>query len=258
MFDLFSDIFSSRENALTRVDARAKLGIALLGLLAVLLSTRPVLPLAALVLCLAGGLLLGLPLPLLVFRLLAPAGIVLVLLLVQAFTTGSTPLCSFSVGGCELTATREGAWRGLVMAARVLGAVSIVLLLGVVTPAHRLFQALRSLGLSAAWVEIAMLMYRYTFVFLEQAEEVATAQKLRLGYDGLRRSLASLGVLAGTVVLRSVDQAQHTHEAMTLRGYSGQIPFGPTPALSGRDWRLLGASSAALLLAYLLLEGGLK
>ena len=45
MFDLFSDIFTYRENRLTAVDPRAKLVVALAAILLVLASGRPALPL---------------------------------------------------------------------------------------------------------------------------------------------------------------------------------------------------------------------
>jgi hypothetical protein len=49
-----------------------------------------------------------------------------------------------------------------------------------------------------------------------------------------------MGVLAGTVIARSLDQAIRTHEAMTLRGYEGQFPFGPHPEMRPAErWSLL-------------------
>ncbi|MBU0574951.1 MAG: hypothetical protein KJ704_01735, partial [Proteobacteria bacterium] len=45
MFDLFSDIFTYRDNALTRIDPRAKLVIALAALIAVITADKAVLPL---------------------------------------------------------------------------------------------------------------------------------------------------------------------------------------------------------------------
>jgi cobalt/nickel transport system permease protein len=113
-----------------------------------------------------------------------------------------------------------------------------MLLLGCVTPAHQLFHALRWLGVPRTWVEVALLMYRYIFVLLDEAGDVVTAQRVRLGYAGVSRSLSSLGVLSGTVIVRSLDQSERTHEAMMLRGYKGSMPFGPLPALGWTE-RLL-------------------
>src|SRR4030043_43443 len=103
MFDLFSDIFTYRDNALAKIDPRAKLAIALAAL--------------------------------------------------QTFLTGTTPIFAFTLAGWEFTAKAEGLRQGMLLGARVLGAVSVVFLLSVVTPAHRIFQALRWFRLSRNWLE---------------------------------------------------------------------------------------------------------
>jgi cobalt/nickel transport system permease protein len=144
--------------------------------------------------------------------------------------------------------------RTLPIAARGLAAVSVVLLLSSVTPAHRIFHALRALGMPLGWVEIALLMYRYTFAFLELTEDLISAQKVRLGYSGLKRSLSSLTMVAGTVVVGSLDQAERTNEAMVMRGYRGTFPRVPLPSLARRDWFMIGASLAFLTGSFWLIE----
>jgi len=71
---------------------------------------------------------------------------------------------------------------------------------------------------------------------------------------GLERSLKSLGVLSGVVIVNSLEQAQRTHEAMLARGYKGHTPFGPMPALSPKDGWILGLSLGALIGLYLVTE----
>jgi cobalt/nickel transport system permease protein len=124
--------------------------------------------------------------------------------------------------------------------------MSVMLLLSSVTPAHRIFQALRALGAPQGWVEIAMLMYRYIFVLLDITVDVTAAQRVRLGYSSARRGLSSAGIVAGTVILRSMDQAVRTNEAMRVRGYRGDIPLGPMPPLTWRDARIIGVAAIVL------------
>jgi len=248
MFELFSDIMACRSNALTRVDPRVKLVCALSVLAAVLFSTRPALPLAVLAVCLAAMLALRLPFRLTLLRLAAPSLVVVVLMLLQSFMRGSTPLWSFTLGEFRFTATVEGVRDAILLGSRVFGAASVMLLLSSVTPAHQVFHALRWLGMPKTWVEVALLTYRYVFVLLDEASDVATAQRVRLGYATVGRSLSSLGALSGTVIVRSLDQSVRTHEAMTLRGYAGSMPFGPLPPLKP-------LARLALLLAPLLLAG---
>ncbi len=254
MFELFSDIFACRDNALTRMDPRPKMVIAFTLIVAVVLSKQALFPLLVFVSCTAGMLWLRMPVKLVLLRLVGPMGIVLVLVVLQAFLTGVTPVASFSLVGWKLVATEDGLMRGVLLGSRVLGAVSVMLLLSSVTPAYRIFAGLRWFHVPEGWVEIALLVYRYTFVLLEQTADIASAQMVRLGYSTLGRSLTSAGVLAGTVVARSMDQAMRTYEAMTLRGYQGRLPIGPLAALKARDWRTMFFVSPGIIAVYFILE----
>jgi cobalt/nickel transport system permease protein len=241
--ELFSDLFARQDNALARIDPRTKLIVALSILAAVIYSPTPVFPLAIVIACVAVTVAIGLPCRLIALRLIAPMGIAGVLLVLQSMFSGSTPLWKFPAFGFDLTFTREGWHTGCLMAARVVGGVSVMLLLSSVTPAHRVFLALRSLGISKTWVEIAMLMYRYTFVLLDLTADVTEAQRVRLGYSNLRRGISSAGVVGGVVVLRAIDQAVRTNEAMRVRGYKGEIPLGLLPPLAWRDaWIITGSA----------------
>jgi len=244
--DLFSDIFARQNNLLTRVDPRTKLVAAVGILVSVLFSTNMAYPLALLAICVGTTAAVGVPLRLIALRLTAPMGIALVLVVLKAFLTGSTPLWSINLAGWPIAATREGLRDGLLIATRMLGAMSVVFLLSSVTPAHGIFRAMRALGAPQGWVEIALLMYRYIFVLLDLTADVTSAQRVRLGYAGLRRGLHSAGLVGGTVILRSMDQAVQTNQAMKVRCYRGDIPLGPMPPFR---WRDVGILCAIALLA---------
>lgn len=239
MFELFSDIFACRDNALTRVDPRVKLLAALALILAVVFSTKVFLPLASAAVCLMVLLALSIPLKLVLIRLAGPFGIVLVMVILQSFLTPGAHILQIGVFGHQLHATDEGVRRGLLLGSKVIGAVSVVLLLSFVTPAYKIFHSLRWFRIPETWVEMALLVYRYTFALLDHAADIAAAQKTRLGYSTLPRSLASMGVLAGAVVARSLDQALRTYEAMVLRGYRGGLSLRPFPDMSRKNWRLV-------------------
>jgi cobalt/nickel transport system permease protein len=231
---------------LARCDVRVKLILALAAILAVVLSTRAWLPLVVLAGSLAILLAVRTPRWMLAGRLAGPATVAVLVCLLQGFMTGRTPLFTLDLGPWRLVATREGLLSGAMVGLRVLGSVSVILVLCTETAAESLFAALRWARVPRVWVEIGVLMYRYTFTLLEQAVGVASAQKIRLGYAGLWRSLGSLGSLAGIVVLRSIDQAGRTHEAMVARGYHGSLPLGALPPLARRDRWIVAVGLATI------------
>jgi energy-coupling factor transporter transmembrane protein EcfT len=73
---------------------------------------------------------------------------------------------------------------------------------------------------------------------------------VRLGYSSLRKAWTSAGIVGGTVIVRSMDQAVRTHEAMMVRGYTGEIPFEKVPALARREWWTIGATGTVLLIVF--------
>jgi cobalt/nickel transport system permease protein len=245
---------SPDSSRLARIDVRVKLIVAVAAILAAVLSTRVWLPLVSLAVCLAVLTASRAPLRITLYRFTAPLGITAAICLLRALTTGTTVLWSLPLGPWQLVLTREGLADGALIGARVLGSIGAIIVLCTFTQAHELFAALRWARLPRTWVEIAMLMMRAIFTLFEQAGNVLAAQKVRLGRAGFRRSLASLGSLAGIVLLRSLDQTERTHEAMVVRGYRGTLPLPKLPPLTGRQRAVCGLAVAAIVAAFVLAE----
>ena len=112
----------------------------------------------------------------------------------------------------------------------------------------RLLGALAWLGFPRHLLEILALAGRYQHVLRENAETIRAAQRLRLGYAGMRRSLAAAGVLAGAVASRAIDQATATADAMLLRGDRGRL-WLPEPVRPGTADGVLAAGAIAVILA---------
>jgi len=228
--------------------------VALTAIVAIVMSTCIEFGLIALGCSLAGLAAARTLAKVLMHRLMGPLALVVLMLLMRTFMTGATPVAAIDIGLCRLTATREGFWGGALIASRVLGSFGILMILCQGTPAAEMLAALRWARVPRTWIEIAMLMYRYLHVFLEQAACVTAAQRVRLGYSDLRRSYQSLGSLAGMVILRSLDQAEKSHEAMTVRGYRGHLPLPAMPPLRWRQVTVACAGVIVIAAAYLLPE----
>jgi len=251
--------FCSRGSATGRTflagcDVRARLIVAVTAIVAIVMSTSIGFGLIALACSVAGLAAVRTPPKALIRRLMGPLAIAALVLLMQTFMTGATPMATIDLGFCRLTASWEGFWSGALIASRVLGSFGIVVLMCHGTPVAEILGALRWARVPRTWIEIAMLMYRYLHVFFEQATSIALAQRIRLGYSNLRRSFQSLGSLAGMVVLRSLDQAEKSHEAMTARGYRGHLPLPAMPRLPWRQVAFACSGVTVIVAAYVLAE----
>ena len=99
-----------------------------------------------------------------------------------------------------------------------------IMLLVCTTPFHSLMANMRHLGISALFVDVIALTYRYIFVLTEEISRLQRAAIAR-GYKPkwLPQSII-VGRLIGNLFLRSYEHAERVYDAMRLRGYHGELP----------------------------------
>ncbi len=255
MFDksgIFSDAFAHRENWVTGIEARTKTAFTVVALVINLLSPSIYTPIAIAVFCLATLLAIRIPPRLLMLRLIMPLVMAAVVLITQLFFYGTTPLFAVPFLGLDLVGYEEGLAHGLLIMCRVIGGMSLILFLGMSTPAHRLLRAARWFRLPKVFVELSLLIYRYIFVLIEEAIAVKDAQRVRLGYDNWRRGMRSVGTLGGILVLRAYDRAERVFEAMIARGYSGALAVDYAGHFGRKDFMAAVGLTAVLAILYLI------
>lgn len=185
-------------------------------------------------------------------RMAVPAVLAVVALLTQLlwYRQGEA-LLAFDLFSWTIVLYRGGLWHGLEIASRIVGGMGTLLFFSLTTPLPELMKAARFFRCPPVLVELALIMYRYIFLLLEEGGRIRNAQRSRLGYVGARSALRSAGILGGMLVLRTYDRAERSFAAMRCRGYRGSpeaVPPGPVP---GRDWLVLAAG--VLLLAGIVL-----
>jgi cobalt/nickel transport system permease protein len=138
----------------------------------------------------------------------------------RAWRTLRAPL--FTVGvAVGLQLWLAGAAAAGRLGARIAGASAASAWLLATTPPGALVVALRQLHLPAALVDLVALAARYVGVLGETLTTAREAQRVRLGWQGLRGRIHSFGTLGGIVVGRAVDQSVAIAEAMRTRGGGG-------------------------------------
>jgi cobalt/nickel transport system permease protein len=174
------------------------------------------------------------------------------LALAISFSGGEYQLAQFPLLNLQLSVSRQGLDQAELAFARSLAATLSLLFLAFTTPMTEIMGLLRSLGAPQLLVELMTIAYRQIFVFLEIAGQIRAAQEVRLGYSSFRRSLTSVGGLAGNILLRSLNRARQNHQGLLARGYDTELLFlSPRHARSLRN--LLGAAGAGAALIILAL-----
>jgi cobalt/nickel transport system permease protein len=247
--DIFSDVFAHKENLITGIEARTKIAFTVIALLINLLSPSVYTPIAIAVFCLATLVFIRVPPRLLLLRLTMPLLMAAVVLITQLFFYGTTPL--FTVPFLGVVGYEEGLVHGLLIMCRVIGGVSLILFLGMSTPAHKLLLAARWFRLPKVFIELSLLIYRYIFVLIEEAIAVKDAQRVRLGYRSWRQGMRSVGTLGGILVLRAYDRAERVFAAMIARGYSGAISVNYAGHFGGKDFVAAVGLGGVLTIIYL-------
>ncbi|MFD2180647.1 cobalt ECF transporter T component CbiQ [Rhodoplanes azumiensis] len=107
--------------------------------------------------------------------------------------------------------------------ARALACVTALLFLALTTPATDLVAGARRLGLPGEIAEIALLTYRFLFLFGATALAMDAAQAARLGHAGAGRRLRSLGLLIANLLPRSLYRARRLEVGLAARGWTGEM-----------------------------------
>ncbi|AEF96363.1 cobalt ECF transporter T component CbiQ [Methanotorris igneus] len=211
-------------NKLRMVNPKLKVIFAISSLLVCVFSKSIVVPIiVALIMIYLTLFRAGVPKSIYLKLMFAPIGFGLITLVLMAFMFGYVKLFSFEIFGFKIPIYKDGIDLGLLVFSRMLGGVACMLFLALTTPMTELFYVLRELGVPSSVLDIAMMMYRYIFVLLEEMIRVENAQKTRLGYRNLKTTFKSLGMLASNLFIRTWERGEQLFITMSSRCYNGDL-----------------------------------
>ena len=145
------------------------------------------------------------------------------------FTKPGVPIFELDLALFALTGTQEGLDFFFSVLLKSWSSVTAAVVLTGTTPPLRLLDALRSLRVPAVLVAIVMLMYRYLFVLVEEAQRLMRARAARSAAIGSKSGgslvwrAKSAGGMAGSLFIRTLDRSERIYMAMVARGYDGTL-----------------------------------
>lgn len=238
-FDL-SDAYRPRASFVHRLDPRTKVLCALLAIAA--LGVIPAgrwalfLVMGALIVGVAAGSRLGAGFAMKRAAMALP--FVLAALPLPFTTSGRTV---FEVPLVGWAASDEGLTRLASLLVRTWLAAQAAILLTATTPFRDLLWALGALRLPRILVSTIGFMYRYLFVLADEAARMLQARSSRAARLGKKRpSLRwlgwTVGMMVGTLFLRSLERSDRVYAAMLSRGYDGRPLVFVQSEMRRADW----------------------
>jgi cobalt/nickel transport system permease protein len=129
------------------------------------------------------------------------------------------------IGNFYLYVSQAGLRQVGLLLVRALATTSSMYFMLLTIPFTEVLQILRQLRVPALLIELLLLMYRFIFTLWAIADELWTAQNSRLGYITWRRGMASLGILVGQLLQRSLISYRQVSLSLDARGFNGELRF---------------------------------
>jgi len=114
-----------------------------------------------------------------------------------------------------------------------------------VTPFPQQIRALQSLRCPQILLLLFGFLYRYGFMFQEEAARLWRAREARHIRLSAGAELASVGGLVGVLLVRATERAERVYGSMRMRGFDGQVRLLDPPRCSVRQ---IAASLAVIAL----------
>ena len=149
-----------------------------------------------------------------------PLSFAVFILLIRGLHEGEKVWLSLSIVGYKVVLKEEGLWNGLQTCSKVLGGISLVILLSFTTTISQLCAGLKWFRVPNTIIDLLALIYRYIFLFLDEVDTMWTAQRTRLGHTSWKNNKI-IWDIGGMLVIRAFARAEQTYEAMHARGYDG-------------------------------------
>lgn len=124
-----------------------------------------------------------------------------------------------SLGELTLTA---GMVSGLVIVGKSLVLITAIITLSMIVPFYRLCDALRGFRVPEVFITQLVLLYRYSFLLVEEAMALQKARNMR-SFSGKGKEFFITAKMIGSLLLRTNERGERIYRGMLARGFSGTV-----------------------------------
>ena len=106
---------------------------------------------------------------------------------------------------------------------RAMSCIISIYFLILTTPFNQLIIVLKKLHIPHTLIELMILIYRFIFIFIEEAEEIYKSQQLKFGYTNLKTSYNSMSLLIKTLFFRMMRRYEDMSISLDIKLYDGKF-----------------------------------
>jgi cobalt ECF transporter T component CbiQ len=241
MDDMFELDEMAYRSAALRWSPAGKFVLALTMLVASLLANTLIVPLTVL---LVGTILLGYSVR---FRFpkvigaLVLEGIGIMVLggaVIAAVTPGET-VWAIDLALLKITFSGEGITTASMVTLRALAGISVMLFFATSTPIPHFADMLVRFKVPKLFAELMVMVYKYSFMLLDEVGRMHLAAECRLGFHGRMNTLRTYAKMMTGMFIRSIETSERSNIGMQCRNYQGGVGMLRQPQGMSAPWAVL-------------------
>ena len=145
----------------------------------------------------------------------------IIMILINFTKDRESLLYSIKIGNLYIGISNESIISSKRLFLRSLSCLTCIYFIMLTTPFNQLIFVFKKLHLPDVVLEIALLMYRFIFIFIEEVEDIKKSQELRFGYINLKNGYNSFGLLVNMLFKRMMVKYDEMSIALDMKLYDG-------------------------------------
>ncbi len=122
--------------------------------------------------------------------------------------------------------TRASLDQSILLASRAFASIGATFFLGLTTPLNNLIRVFKKMYFPNSILELIVLIYRFIFVFLEEAKDIYLAQDMKFGHANFKNSLKSTSLLVRSLFLKVLLDYKELIVILECKLYDGEFRTG--------------------------------
>ncbi|WFA10262.1 cobalt ECF transporter T component CbiQ [Tissierella sp. Yu-01] len=114
----------------------------------------------------------------------------------------------------------------ILLLTRVFASIASTFFLGLTTPLNSIIRVLKKVYIPNFLIELVVLIYRFIFIFLKEANEIYIGQELKFGYSNFKNSLRSTSLLIRSLFTRVMISYMDMVVVLECKLYEGEFKTG--------------------------------